>query len=166
MYSLLSISNICTRIFLFWTLEIGVHKGSITGQVHAGRKMAGLGSSVLSHDHNDLTREVILYVRNGWHTRQASMAGPPTSTVREFCKFLPYGQEGPAFRPNILACPLSLCWVIPWQSMALHPVTRGWSLRFRVTPSSHIHRFIWICFMFIVILSTQLEVLFAMCKSG
>jgi hypothetical protein len=50
--------------------------------------------------------------------------------------------------------------------MALHPVTRGWSLRFMVTLSSHIHRFIWICFIFIVILSTQLEVLFAMCKSG
>jgi len=103
---------------------------------------------------------------NWLHTRQASMAGARASTVREFCNFLPYGQEGPAFRPNILACSLSLCWVIPWQSMALHPVTRGWSLRFRVTPSSHIHRFMWICFIFIVILSTQLEVLFAMCKSG
>jgi hypothetical protein len=71
--------------------------------MRAGMKTAGLGSSVLSHYHNDLTREVILYVRNGWHTRQASMAGPPASTVREFCKFLPYGQEDPAFRPNILA---------------------------------------------------------------
>ncbi len=66
--SLLSVSNICTRIFLFWTLEIGVvHNGSIVGQVRAGMKTAGLGSSVLSHDRNDLTREVILYVRNGWH---------------------------------------------------------------------------------------------------
>ncbi len=80
-YSLLSISNICTRIFLFWTLVIGVHNESIIGQMRAGMKTAGLGSSVLSHDHNDLTREVILYVRNGWHTRQASMAGPPPSSA-------------------------------------------------------------------------------------
>ncbi len=42
-----------------------MHNGIIVGQVRAGRKTAGLGSSVLSHDHNDLTREVILYVRNG-----------------------------------------------------------------------------------------------------
>ncbi len=151
MYSLLSISHICTRIFLFWTLEIGVHNWSVVGQVRAGRKTAGLGSSVLSHD--DLTREVILYVRNGC-TLDRPVWQALALVQWEFCNFLPYGQEGPAFRPNILACPLSLCWVIPWQSMALQ--TRGWSLRFRVTPSSHIHRFI-----FIVILLTQLEVLFA-----
>jgi hypothetical protein len=48
------------------------------------------------------------------------MAGARASTVREFCNFLPYGQEGPAFRPNILACSLSLCWV---NSLAEHGIT-------------------------------------------